>query len=557
MDSYQEILKDAPLDFLQKLAGNLNLATKGGKRAGRGSEDGWQALYNKLVAYYSSPDNLETLWQKIGPSGQLALEIIHFSEPYYDEVSRVHERLNKILGKRAAREARELLLGWGLIFLSENEYGLDYYDLPLEVRKFINYKVLPLLVKKDGIPLPEQRENHGLFFWLDFYILLAGVLQREVRVTQTERVFYKRDRKKIMLCQHYPDDESRYLLLEEVAWANDFLVEKNGCARLSAKTWEWLQLPRYKQWLIFVDWVINHYFQCRNIWGTHILGFLLTLPPEKWLSLPALYQLIHKYNTPSQANYILANNKELLQRFLWLGLIEVAGGLEQGCIRITDLFRRYFNVLLQHDQEVEETDGEVFREAIEGFFPEASSFIVQPNFEVIAPLELSPNLFMQLSTFTDLVSADRMFIFSLNEKAFYRGFTRGRQPEEMLKFLQEHSKYELPPNVLTTVEEWAAKMGKVSLVKGVLVRCQKEELAEQVKALLEARGWLIEAITPQVFLVPENRGEECLELLEKQGFMPHPQLIALRAGGEDDVDIDESPNTLLARFIEAALKKRG
>lgn len=556
MDSYQEIMKDAPLDFLQKLAGNLNLATKGGKRAGKGAGDGRQELYNKLVAFYSSQDNLETLWQKIGPSGQLALETIHYSDPCYGEVTRVHERLKKLLGKGAARETRELLLGWGLIFLSENEYRQEYYYLPAEVRKFINYKMLPLLVKKGSIPLPTQSENHGLFLWLDFYILLAGVLQREVRVTQTERLLYKRDRKKIMLCQHYPEDEERYLLLEVLAWRNDFLVEENGRAYLSAKTWEWLQLPRYKQWLLFVDWVINRYFEYGNIWVTHILGFLLTLPPEQWLYLPALYQLIHKHNNYTQANYILANNKELLQRFLWLGMIEVAGGLEQGSIRMTELFRRYFNVLLQHSQEVEETEGEIFSEAIGGFFPEVTSFIVQPNFEIIAPMELSPCLFMQLSTFTDLVSADRMFIFNLNEKAFYRGFTRGQQPEDMLKFLQEHSKYELPPNVLTTVEEWAAKMGKVSLVKGVLVRCQKQELAGQVKALLEARGWLIEAITPQVFLVPEDRGKECLELLEKQGYMPYPQLIALRAGGEDDLDADGSLNTLLARAIEAVLKNR-
>lgn len=556
MDSYREILKGAPLAFLQKLAGNLKLATKGGKRAGRDAGDGRQELYNKLVAFYSSQANLETLWQKIGPSGQRALEAMHYSDPRYNEASRVNERLNRLLGKGPARETRERLLGWGLIFLSENGYRREYYHLPAEVRRFINYKTLPSLTKEDSIPLPGQSENQGLFLLLDLYILLAAVLQREVRVTQNERLLYKRDRKKIMLCQHYPGDEERYLLLEELAWRNDFLVEEDGRASMGEGAWEWLQLPRYKQWVLFVNWLLNRYFEGGDIWVTHILGFLLTLPPGQWLSLPALYQLISKHNNYPQANYILADKKELLRRFLWLGIIEVAGGLEQGFIRITDLFRRYFSVFFQHGQEVAETEGDIFREAIGEFFPEETSFILQPNFEIIAPMELSPYLFMQLCTFADLVSADRMFIFSLNEKAFYRGFTRGRQPEEMLKFLQEHSKYELPPNVLTTVEEWAAKMGKVSVVKGVLVRCQKEELAGQVQALLEARGWLLEAITPQVFLVPEDRGEECLELLEKQGYMPNPRLIVLRAEEEDDVDIDESPNTLLARFIEAALKKR-
>lgn len=124
----------------------------------------------------------------------------------------------------------------------------------------------------------------------------------------------------------------------------------------------------------------------------------------------------------------------------------------------------------------------------------------------------------------------------------------------MIDMLQEHSKYELPANVLASLEEWAARMGKVSLVRGVLVRCQRPDQALQVKAMLEKNGWLLEAITPQDFLIPTGLAPLVLNVLEIEGYMPYPGIIGDEATDEDDYEEECDLQDLLNGAVEVIVK---
>lgn len=130
---------------------------------------------------------------------------------------------------------------------------------------------------------------------------------------------------------------------------------------------------------------------------------------------------------------------------------------------MTAVFRRYFSAVENREKDIETDEEEqetaaYFKALMAPYFPAESSFVVQPNFEIIAPLEIAPALLLQLSSFADLVSADRMFIFNLNEKSFYRGFRSGWKPEEMIGMLREHSKYELAANVLAIDHCWMPRI---------------------------------------------------------------------------------------------------
>ncbi|KYH31193.1 helicase-associated domain-containing protein [Neomoorella mulderi] len=561
MDSYQDILAAIPLDFLQRLSQNLNLKVKMEKPSiAQYKEKLREKLYTELLSFYSSPANIGKLWQKAGPPGQLMLETILFNSSLGGHINRVHERINQVLGKGTAREVGNKLLNQGLLFIQDGGYGQKYYYLPAEIRAFIYYKKAFSLLEQEERTAPASIEDQGQFLLVDFYILLAAVFRGDIKIAQAGHI-YKRDRKKIMLLQHYQAEE-RYELLEQLAIKIGFIGEEDGRAILSAGAWDWLQLSRFEQWAYFVDWLVGSEVKDNwQVWPAHILSLLLAAPPDRWLSLPALYQLIPTYYSKSDCEYITQKLRTLLQKYLWVGLIARKGDEETGAIKMTEVFRSYFLAgenwekdIETNEEEQEEAEAEYYKALMAPYFPEESSFVVQPNFEIIAPLEIAPALLLQLSSFADLASADRMFIFNLNEKSFYRGFRSGWQPEEMIDMLQEHSKYELPANVLASLEEWAARMGKVSLVRGVLVRCQRPEQALQVKALLEKNGWLLEAITPRDFLIPAAIAPHVLDILEIEGYMPYPRIIGDEATDEDYYEDEYDLQDLLTGAVEAIVK---
>lgn len=531
MESLAQYLAEAPIDFLRTVAYNLGIKIPEDKKNKRGQrQDERKILYKEIVNFFNQPQNLEKLWQSLREPERFFLELIHFtSSSSGAETNKVNEKMNKLWGKDIAWEVRKRVLDYGLVFLKKERYSREYYIIPAEVRYLISAQKVWTLVE----PLRKEEpncENHGLFLLIDFYILLASVLQWEIKVAQAGHI-YKKDRKRILNLQHFLDDEVRYELLEKLAWGLQFLVEEEGRASLGKVTWEWLKLPQDEQWEIFTSWLLEPHFQGSQVWVDHIMSFLfLAAPHKRWLSLSNLYRLVADYNSGSTLELALTNIKEFIQKLTWLGLIELKGDINRGAIRLSQLGAIYGEKFIQRTlkenrgEEIPEERVQKLKEALEKNFPEVKDIVVQPDFEILAPLEINPGLFFELATFADLKSADRAFIFKLNERTLYRGFLKGRRFEDVLGLLEKHSKYPLPPNVRTYLEEWGARMGQVYLERGLLVRCLKEELSGQLKAFLEARGWLIEEIAPGVFLIPENLVRLCLLELEKAGFFPQPQV---------------------------------
>ncbi|MGI9951609.1 helicase-associated domain-containing protein [Moorellaceae bacterium AZ2] len=538
--SYGDYIGNMPLDFLRVLATNLKLPIPEPGR-GRG-QSGFlrEKLCKDLISFYNQPSNLEVLWQRIETEGRYMLELVFFTAgPEGSPAAKVHGKLNNLWGEEVTRHVRDKLLGLGLLFLSRVAYRQEFYHVPFELGSFLYHKKIQTLIEPLR-PDAERGENHGKFLLVDFYIFLACVLQWRIKVTNAGHI-YKKDRKKIASLLHYPELPERYEFLESLAWRLGFLVkdqENNVC--WSERVWDWIRLHPLEQWYQFVTWIIEKDLEDSRqySWLEHILNLVLALPPGRWMSLANLYRLIGEYSLGYWRQYLVQRAKECLEKLLWTGLIEVRGDWEKGAIKASPLLEFYLRMfnLLRHNEEIEGEHAELWPEAGE-LFPQVDTLVVQPNFEILAPLEVSPLLFMQLSSFSDLQSADRMFIFKLSHQSFYRGFMSGWLPEEMIKILVERSKYELPPNVRSSLEEWSGKMGKVYLERGVLVRCE-EGLSEEVKAFLQRHGWLVEQLGPGTYLVPEDIAQVCLNRLEAEGFFPRSHIVEHRTRSDED-DFDE------------------
>lgn len=524
------------MEFLQTLARNLNLPVPEPGKSGRGRAQLLrEKLCKDLISFYSQPSHLEGLWQGLEPEARYMLELVLFGSGAQGlEVHKAHGRLNNLWGRDVTRQVRDKLLGLGLLFLSST-FRQEHYQIPAELSGFLYYKKVQSLIEplRQGA---EPGENHGKFLLVDFYVLLACVLQWRIKVAQAGYI-YKKDRKKIASLLHYPENEKRYELLENLAWKLGFLKkEGENEVKLTKKAWEWLELHPVWQWHQFVTQILERELSStEHKWLEHILNLVLVLPPGRWMSLANLQRLISDFSLGQWRQFIIQEAQNCLQRLLWAGLLEVRGNWDRGAIRPTSLLLLYLRLSRLFNSEGEEKskarneeDFAQLAPEVEESFPKVETFVVQPNFEILAPLEINPLLFMRLSAFAELESADRMFIFRLSHRSFYRGFMSGWSPQDMVELINKHSKYELPPNVRSSLEEWSGKMGRVYLERGVLVRCT-EELSGEVKAFLQRQGWLVDQISPTAYLVPEEVAGICLKLLEAEGFFPRPQVVEHRA----------------------------
>jgi len=136
---------------------------------------------------------------------------------------------------------------------------------------------------------------------------------------------------------------------------------------------------------------------------------LMSLKADQWLSLTELYRLVEKLYTRQYLSYNLQYIKDFLQRALWVGAIEMVGNLEAGAIRVTDIFRTYIDAMRidairqNHAEEKNADQGslDLYKKVLGNFLPEVGTFIVQPNYEIITPLELAPPLLLLLTPLVD------------------------------------------------------------------------------------------------------------------------------------------------------------
>jgi hypothetical protein len=96
----------------------------------------------------------------------------------------------------------------------------------------------------------------------------------------------------------------------------------------------------------------------------------------------------------------------------------------------------------------------------EGEFVEAMNlrdkkFMVHPNFEVtMISKELNPRVLLELSMFATPIKLDTMSVFKISRESVSEGVGRGITREEMLEFISQHSKGEIPQNVEYSILDW-------------------------------------------------------------------------------------------------------
>jgi hypothetical protein len=134
--------------------------------------------------------------------------------------------------------------------------------------------------------------------------------------------------------------------------------------------------------------------------------------------------------------------------------------------------------------------------------PVERTLVVQPNFEVVAYMEMTGvSLLVELDRFAERVRLDRAALYRLTRASLYRGLQDGLTLDEVLCSLETRNGGPLPQNVAYSLAEWERLYQRIHVQRAVtLVEAGDDAELQALRALPELAG--AREVAPGILAVP-------------------------------------------------------
>ena len=196
-----------------------------------------------------------------------------------------------------------------------------------------------------------------------------------------------------------------------------------------------------------------------------------------------------------------------------LEILQIAGLLESG------LNSAGSHVRLSEAGKVF-VDGEGF-ERLES--NEAVRFLLQPTFDVLAPVGLPLDLLWKLGEVAELRKVDRASTYTLTRDSVRGALDEGWRAEQLAEFLKSGSAVGLPQNVESTVRDWVGRHGEIEFHDALVVTADNGRLDALRKTLLKLEV-PFEELGDRAFAIPRELREELLGALRTANLDPSPKV---------------------------------
>ena len=150
-------------------------------------------------------------------------------------------------------------------------------------------------------------------------------------------------------------------------------------------------------------------------------------------------------------------------------------------------------------------------------------FLLQPTFEILAPVGLPLQTLWRLGEVAELKAVDRASTYVLTRESVRRALDEGWRCDLLIRFLAEGSQVGVPQNVKQTIRNWAGKHGEVELHDALLVKVESGRV-KQVRKLLTEAEIPFDPISTGVFAVPREERARMLDLLKENRLDPAPKV---------------------------------
>jgi hypothetical protein len=173
-------------------------------------------------------------------------------------------------------------------------------------------------------------------------------------------------------------------------------------------------------------------------------------------------------------------------------------------------------------------------------------FLVQPTFEVLAPVGIPMAPLWRLGEVSQLRRADRASQYLVSRESVRRALDDGWRADDLLRFLVEEGATPLAQNVSTSIRDWVGAHGEVELHDALTLRIAADR-TEAVLRVLETKGVPFENLSDTVLAIPRERQVEVLDGLREAGLDPAP-----RVRRHDEADAPASARGPLHVILEGA-----
>lgn len=134
----------------------------------------------------------------------------------------------------------------------------------------------------------------------------------------------------------------------------------------------------------------------------------------------------------------------------------------------------------------------------------AESFLLQPTFEILAPLHLSPRRRWALAALTEPEGGDPMLSWKVTARSIRQAVHLGWTAEEVFAFLEEGSESPVPENVRATLKDWLASAEEPVVFDVPVLALPSERLAARLRGTAAIRKLLGPELSPTHFFVPRG-----------------------------------------------------
>jgi len=372
--------------------------------------------------------------------------------------------------------------------------------------------------KRLGLPVADDAEQEGIrpstvtnyrhpvgFSLISF---LTYLRQNPVKVTRQGEIFKKQSEEMAAFFSDlWGDGEPTDVL----AWNLDFAQEVGLLRRRSGQLEvddrsvdEFLSMePEARRDLY------SSYFARAEPLLVWLLDLLGELPAGTWVPLTKLRTLYRRrymgsvfhrryvrksYYLPPSGFYDPNPPLKVLQV---PGLVESGLGAKGSYVRLSEAGRLFVS-------------GEGF-EGLE--HAESMKYLLQPTFEILAPVGLPMRRLWKLGEVAKLNKVDRANTYSLNRDSVRAALDEGWRPDGVLAALKDGSQVGVPQNVRSTLKDWCGRHGEVQLHDALVLTCEPARV-KKVRKVLDKLEVPFTALAETVLAIPREESDAILEALQ-------------------------------------------
>jgi hypothetical protein len=151
------------------------------------------------------------------------------------------------------------------------------------------------------------------------------------------------------------------------------------------------------------------------------------------------------------------------------------------------------------------------------------ALFVQPDFELLAPIQSSAFLIWMLFQTTELKRTDAMCSFHISKSSYIRAHEQGYPVSRLIDEMARFAKYGIPDNVAAAIEDWRKQLGRIEIRELLALTCIDRQTADELEALPAIQPFLMSRLGERDFMIDRRSLTELKSQLEHAGYAPSVQ----------------------------------